>query len=390
MPSLAQPFQLLRVRPLLLDCLITAASATLLALGAAPRGGSFGDPVEPGVVALAVLIALPLVVRRRHPIAVLLASVSVMTVYTALGYRATLGEPAAFIAAYTVWARYPPAKAVAPTIVWVVLFELGLILGEVPSFVVDTTRLIAQCLGTIIVGRLGYVRADRMVERAVRAEREIRLEAEQAVVEERIRIAHELHDVVSHHISVISVQANLARYVFESSPDTARTALDTIAGTTTEALDELRRLLGVLRPPRRQPHEYRPQPGLADLPALVTRVREAGLTVETRTIGEPRRLPPGQQLCTYRIAQEALTNVLKHAEKACAELVLEYGEEALVLRVGNSASEETPPPNPAGQGLIGMRERARMYGGSIEMGPAGSGGFAIELTLPYLPQERAR
>ncbi|MGK4592660.1 sensor histidine kinase [Amycolatopsis sp. w19] len=335
MPSL---FSLLRARPLLTDCLITAAAATLLALGAAPRGGSFGDPAGAGVV-LAVLIALPLIVRRRHPIAVLFASVSLMTVYTALGYQATLGEPSAFIAAYTVWARYPPA---------------------------------------------------RTVERAVRAEREIRLEAEQAVVEERIRIAHELHDVVSHHISLIAVQANLARYVFESSPGTARTALDTITGTTTEALDELRRLLGVLRPPQRETHEYRPQPGLADLPALVTRVREAGLTVKTRTIGEPRRLPPGQQLCTYRIAQEALTNVLKHANEAIVELALEYGEDALVLSVRNSASEGTPPPNPAGHGLIGMRERARMYGGSIEMGPAGSGGFAIELTLPYLPQERAR
>ncbi|MEV7551432.1 histidine kinase [Amycolatopsis sp. NPDC089917] len=390
MPSLAQPFQLLRARPALIDFLITAASATLLALGAAPRGGAFGDPVEAGAVALAVLVALPLLMRRRYPIAVLLTSVSIMTVYTALGYRATLGEPSAFIAAYTVWARYPPAKALAPTIAWVVLFEVGLVLGEVPSFVADTTRLVAQCLGTIIVGRLGFLRADRLVERAVRAEREIRLEAEQAVVEERIRIAHELHDVVSHHISVIAVQANLARYVFESSPGTARTALDTITGTTTEALDELRRLLGVLRPPHREPHAYRPQPGLADLPALVTRVREAGLTVKTRTVGEPRRLAPGQQLCTYRIAQEALTNVLKHAEKACAELVLEYGEEALVLSVRNSASEDTPPPNPAGQGLIGMRERARMYGGSLEMGPAGSGGFAIVLTLPYLPQERAR
>ncbi|MEV6906438.1 sensor histidine kinase [Amycolatopsis sp. NPDC051071] len=390
MPSLAQPIQLLRARPLLVDCLIAAAVAAFLALGVAPRGGSFGDPVPAGGVFLAVLIALPLVVRRRHPIAVLLASVSLMTVFTALGYRATLGEPAAFIAAYTVWARYPPAKAVAPTVVWVVLFELGLVLGHTPSLVVETTRLLAQCAGTIIVGRLGYLRADRMVERAVRAEREIRLEAEQAVAEERLRIAHELHDVVSHHISVISVQANLARYVFESSPDTARAALDTITGTTTEALDELRRLLGVLRPPHREPHEYCPQPGLTDLPALVARVREAGLTVKTENVGEPRRLPPGQQLCTYRIAQEALTNVLKHAGKACAELSLEYGEEALVLRVRNSASPETPPPNPAGQGLIGMRERARMYGGSITMGPAGSGGFSIELTLPYLPQERTR
>lgn len=390
MPSLAKPIQALRARPLLVDCLIAAASAILLGLGAAPHGGAFGDPAPVGVVLLAVLIAVPLVVRRRYPIAVLLTSVVIMTVYTSLGYRATLGEPAAFIAAYTVWARYPPAKAVAPTVAWVVLFELGLVLGDVPSFVVDTTRLLAQCAGTIIVGRLGYLRADRMVERAVRAEREIRLEAEQAVAEERIRIAHELHDVVSHHISVISVQANLARYVFESSPDTARAALDTITGTTTEALDELRRLLGVLRPPRYELREYRPQPGLADLPALVARVREAGLTVKTRTTGEPRRLPPGQQLCTYRIAQEALTNVLKHAGETCAELTLEYGADELVLCVRNSASEGTPPPNPAGHGLIGMRERARMYGGFIKMGPVGSGGFAIELTLPYLQQERAR
>lgn len=390
MPPINQALRALRSRPLVVDILLATVSAILLGFGAAPQGGSFGDPVAVEGVVLAVLIAVPLVLRRRYPITVLLICVVIMTVYTALGYRATLGEPASFIAAYTVWARHPPSKALPPTILWVLLFVLGLLLGQVPSFAVETARMLAQCAATIFVGRLGYVREGRLVERAERAERETRLEAEQAVAEERIRIAHELHDVVSHHLSVISVQANLARYVFDSSPDTARTALDTITGTTTEALDELRRLLRVLHPPHREPGEYRPQPGLADLPALVARVREAGLVVDTRTVGEPRQLPSGQQLCAYRIAQEALTNVLKHAGSATALLTLEYGSDNLVLRISDSGSGRAVTANPAGHGLVGMRERARMYGGVIEMGPAESGGFTIELTLPYLPQERAR
>ncbi len=389
MPSFDKALRALRARPFLVDCLLATVSAILLGFGAAPRGGMFGDPVATEGIILAVLIAVPLVVRRRYPIAVLLICVAVMTVYTALGYRATLGEPASFIAAYTVWARHPPAKALPSTIVWVLLFVLGLYLGQAPSFAVETMRMLAQCAATIFVGRLSYVRAGRLVERVERAEREIQLEAEQAVAEERIRIAHELHDVVSHHLSVISVQANLARYVFESSPETARTALDTITGTTTEALDELRRLLSVLRPPRYEPGEYRPQPGLADLPALIARVRETGLEVEMRTSGEPRRLPSGLQLCAYRVAQEALTNVIKHADSATALLIVEYDTDDLVLRISDSGSGPAPE-NPSGQGLMGMRERARMYGGSIEIGAARSGGFAIELTLPYLQQESAR
>ena len=204
--------------------------------------------------------------------------------------------------------------------------------------------------------------------------------------------------MVSHHLSVISVQASLARYVFYSDPDTARQALHTIGGTTTESLDELRRLLRVLRPPHVDPDlasepttgepglgAFHPQPGLADLPALVSRVRAAGVRAELTITGQVRPLPSGQELCAYRIAQEALTNVIKHAGPVSATLELDYRQWELTLRVTDIGRNVAGAPNPSGHGLVGMRERANMYGGMIEVGPRPEGGFGIELRLPYPP-----
>jgi signal transduction histidine kinase len=371
---------------MLLDSTLALAVAVLMVAGAAVRGGDLGDRPGAAGLTLAAAGAVPLLVRRRYPIGSLLAIVALTGVFYLYGFRTTLGAPALLIAAYTVWARYPVRQAWPPTVIAVLGYETAMIAGRASHPLPDTVLALLQGSATVLIGHSVYIRANRLretAERAERAEREIELEAQQAVVEERIRIARELHDVVSHHLSVISVQANLARYVFESAPDTARGALDTITGTTTEALDELRRLLSVLRPPRHEPGEYLPQPGLADLPALVGRLSEAGLTAHLRVTGTPRALPPGQQLCAYRVAQEALTNVIKHAGDASAELTLDYGDDGLRLLVVDSGGGAPPRANHAGHGLVGMRERARMYGGVIEIGPREPAGFGVELTLPY-------
>ncbi|MCR6487314.1 sensor histidine kinase [Amycolatopsis sp. OK19-0408] len=360
---------LLRARPLLTDVLLTVVVAVYQLAGATDLGGRFGEHARPLGLVLAVVSALPLVPRRRFPIPALVACVVLMGLFYGLGFRSQLGQLSVVVAAYTVWAHCRFRDALLVSVLGLAAYEASMLFGSPVSPVGDSLLALLLATGIAAIGRTAYVRGHRLRD------------ARQTLAEERIRIAHELHDVVSHHLSVISVQANLARYVFDSSPDTARTALDTITGTTTEALDELRRLLSVLRPASRPPGDYRPQPGLADLDALAARVREAGVPVDVRVLGAPRMLPPGQQLCAFRVAQEALTNVLKHAGGA-ASLVLDYRASELVLSVVDQGGR-VAAPNPAGHGLVGMRERARMYGGVIEIGPREPAGFAVVLTLPY-------
>jgi signal transduction histidine kinase len=355
------------------DAVLAVLVAAYQLAGATELGDPFGAHARPLGLVLAAVSALPLAARRRFPITTLVACVALMGLFYALGFRSQLGQLAVIVAAYTVWAHCRFRDALAVTVFGLLAYETSMLFGSPVSPVGDTLLSLLLAVGVAAIGRTAYVRSHRL--------RDAEHDTELAVAEERVRIAHELHDVVSHHLSVISVQANLARYVFESAPDTARTALDTITGTTTEALDELRRLLSVLRPPQHPLEEYRPQPGLADLETLAARIREAGIAVDVHITGEARTLPPGQQLCAFRVAQEALTNVLKHGG-APAELVLDYRVDDLVLRVTDSGGAPAPP-NPGGHGLIGMRERARMYGGVIEIGPRDPAGFAVVLTLPY-------
>jgi signal transduction histidine kinase len=202
-----------------------------------------------------------------------------------------------------------------------------------------------------------------------------------AVMEERARIARELHDVVAHHMSVISVQAGLAGYVFTSDPSTARSSLENIASTNREALGELRRLLAVLRPVQHD-ETFNPAPGLDELPELTERVG-----ADLQITGTARSLPPGLELCAYRVIQEALTNALKHAREAHAQVTVDYGPTALVVRVVNDGPVVHRKVEASGHGLIGMRERARLYHGTLHAGYRLAGGFEVELTLP-IPEQR--
>jgi signal transduction histidine kinase len=216
--------------------------------------------------------------------------------------------------------------------------------------------------------------------RALTAEREREEKARAAVAEERVRIARELHDVVAHAISVIVVQARGGRRSLATEPEEAREAFDSIEATGREALAEMRRLLGMLRK-NDEELALAPQPSLHYLDALVAQVGESGLPVELSVEGEPKALPPGVDLSAYRIVQEALTNVLRHAGPATARVVVRYGAEDLEVEVTDTGRRPTAEDG-AGHGLVGMRERVTLFGGELEAGRRRGGGFAVRARLP--------
>jgi signal transduction histidine kinase len=217
-------------------------------------------------------------------------------------------------------------------------------------------------------------RADRLlVERDERAR--------EAVAEERARIARELHDIVSHAVSVIAVQSGSLRRRLRHERPAEAEELRGIEETARQALGDMRRMLGLLRTDEDAP-ALAPQPGLAQVDRLVEQVRETGLDVEVAVEGEPRALPPGVDLAAYRIVQEALTNVLKHADGAYACVALRFGERELALEITDDGRGPDPASNGGGHGLVGMRERAALYGGSLEAQPAPGGGFQVRARLP--------
>jgi signal transduction histidine kinase len=191
-----------------------------------------------------------------------------------------------------------------------------------------------------------------------------------------------MHDVVAHSLSVMVVQAEAAEAMLDADPERARRPLAAVQETGRSALGELRRMLGVLREMAEEGPALAPQPGLDGLDALVGQVRAAGLPVTVRIKGEPRPLPPGIDLSAYRIVQEGLTNALKHAGPARAEVLVAYDDDELELRVSDDGRGYDPDADGAGHGLVGMRERVALYGGSLDAGPLPEGGFALSARLP--------
>lgn len=222
--------------------------------------------------------------------------------------------------------------------------------------------------------------------------------AQEAIVEERAQIARELHDVIAHSVSVMVVQAGAAEGMITRDPARAGQAARSVQDTGRQALAELRRMLGVLRPQGDADPERAPQPGLGDLAALVEGLGDAGLRVDLTRSGQPRPLGPGMELAAFRIVQEALTNVLKHAAAAPASVTVTYLSDAVRLDISNvgtgSAAARAAAVTASGQealtgtghGLAGMRERALVYGGSLTAGPGPQGGFAVRAWLPARPE----
>jgi len=216
--------------------------------------------------------------------------------------------------------------------------------------------------------------------RAQIAERERDVAAREAVVEERARIARELHDVIAHHVSMIVLQAGAERRMLGDANASTREVLETVEQSGRSALTETRRLLGMLRGDANDP--LTPQPGLDDVPMLVGQLRDAGLPVELSIDGERRELPVGIELSAYRIVQEALTNALKHAGDARATVHVRYGSDSLELEIVDDGQGGSKRTSGGGHGLVGMRERVALYGGRFDASRRPSGGFAIRVVLP--------
>jgi signal transduction histidine kinase len=226
------------------------------------------------------------------------------------------------------------------------------------------------------------LRAETLAARAELLEREHEVRANQAVAEERARIARELHDLVAHNVSVMVVQAGAERHALPAGQDSTREALTSIEQAGRQALAEARRLLGMLR--RNGEHEgLEPQPSVDQIDVLVEQIQRAGLPVKLVIEGEPAPLPAGVDLCAYRIVQEGLTNALKHAGPAHAEVLLRYEPRGLDIEVVDDGQGlASANGDGSGHGLIGMRERVALYGGSLETGPRDGGGFEIRAHLP--------
>lgn len=373
--------------PRIADAVLAVFVTYLALLGMSP--GDVLDSGDPGPVAhtAAVLGGAPLALRRRYPVLVLAVVAAALCVFYSTGCKTSLGLLGPLVAIYTVGVHHPLTRSAPLTAAGVLVISSGAVAG-LAHFRWSTDLFAGLLFGStqaVIALALGQaIRIRGRQAEQLRHERD--LEAERAVTEERMRIAHELHDVVAHHLSVVAVQASLARYVLDSDLETAREALGTISATTSSSLDELGRLLRVLRPSLEEPPgggtRFLPQPGLDELPVLLERVRSSGVPVELRVEGEPRALSPGAELCAYRVVQEALTNVLKHAPTATAEVHVHHHPDAVTVRIRDHGA---PPPKnrkPSGHGLIGMCERAKMYGGSVETGRRPEGGFQVVLRIP--------
>ena len=217
-------------------------------------------------------------------------------------------------------------------------------------------------------------------ERLERAERERVERAQLAVADERSRIARELHDVVGHSVSVMTVQASAARRLLKPHQEKEREALLVVEQTGREALAEMRRMVGVLRRPEEAP-ALAPQPSLEHLDRLITHTRELGLPVELRVEGTPEPLPASVDLTAYRLVQEGLTNAIKHARAGHAEVVVRYGDGHVELTVTDDGSGDGGGDS-GGHGLVGMRERVSIYGGQLEAGPLAAGGYRLHARIP--------
>jgi signal transduction histidine kinase len=332
--------------------------------------------------AVGLAFTLSLAWRRRAPLPVLSVAIatSIVANVVAVLDAATTPAIATVLAVYSAGAHTNGLRA------WMGgLGAAALIAANVAEqFSLGDLLFIALIVGSgWLVGRAMRHRRERerVLERlTVDLEHEREEKARAAVAEERVRIARELHDVVAHAISVIVLQARGGRRSLATDPGETREALDMIEATGSQALAEMRRLLGMLR---RDDEEIAlaPQPSLRYLDNLAEQVREAGLPVDVSIEGKPNELSPGVDLSAYRIVQEALTNALKHAGPATARVVVRYRENDLELEIADTGLG-AGASNEGGHGLAGMRERVSLYGGKIEAGPRHGGGFAVKARLP--------
>jgi signal transduction histidine kinase len=370
-----------------LDFLIVAAAiagSVEAALAPSMDDGPTG-PLWVDVPALLTL-PLPLLARHRFPFAAPLAVV-------ALGGAISFADEGlipfsffAFLAVLTACFFFGMLRERAQAVAGIA-FTIGmvvLVVSNDPTGGIDDVVGVCAVVSAVWIAGFALGPKLRQVaeaeERAARAERGREERARAAVADERARIARELHDVVGHSVSVMTVQASAVRRLLRPEQEREREALLIVEQTGREALAEMRRMVGVLRRPEEAP-ALAPQPSLEYLDKLIEQVEEAGLRVELRVEGEPIELPTGVDLTAYRLVQEGLTNALKHARAGKAEVLVRYGDAEVEVVVSDNGRGKGDDDG-GGHGLLGMRERVAVYGGELEAGPRPEGGYALRVRLP--------
>jgi len=376
-----------RHRAPIADALLAAAvTAMVLVDLSSPTDATGVRPTDALAVLLSLLQTLPLAFRRRAPLLSFILIIVGVCSYYSLGYEVTDGTLATFVGVYTVAAYEDRRKS---------LLGLGLLVFGMTWYWLaraepfdPTTPVWIAILGLLSWGLGEYVRARRAYTAQVEAlaerlDRARALEARQAAWQERARLARELHDVIGHTVNVMVIQAGAGRRTLASDRGLAERAFQTIESTGREALEELDRLLGILRTETDEP-ELPPQPGLEQLHALAGRFEDAGLPVEITIEGDEVPLPRSLDQSAYRIIQEALTNALRHAGNTIAHVAVRYRTDRLELEVANDSHGNRRLPDHAGggRGLIGIRERVALFGGELEAGPRAGGGFVVRCRLP--------
>ncbi|MEU6168355.1 sensor histidine kinase [Streptomyces tanashiensis] len=331
-----------------------------------PRGPEL-EPATWPAYGLTTLTVVPLVWRRRAPMAVLLAILATSALYK-LAVEGP-GQPLPYtglVSVYTI-------AVLAPS--WQRIVTAGLMVVAVPASVWLNTQSVRELTFSLFVFGAAYA-FGRLTEARQRAQT---VEAERAAARERARIAREMHDVLSHAVSLMIVQAEAGPLAVRAAPERAEAAFEAISAAGRDAMTQLRGMLGVLREGEEAPRA--PQPGIGDLPALLEGVRAGGLTVGYATEGGVRALPAAAGASVYRIVQEALTNVVKHARARAVDVRLVHADG--VLRVTVTDDGRGPQGGPGGHGLVGIRERAGAHGGTAETGPGPDGrGFEVRVLLP--------
>ncbi|MFE9437842.1 sensor histidine kinase [Streptomyces sp. NPDC006602] len=394
MSTLERARRHLKAHPMALDA---ALAAGVLACMVA---GSFVDPHEkhdvswgfrtpaPLSLVLMTLGAAALVFRRRAPMTVLALTGTVSLV------EAVTGDPRAPVAMSAVIALYTVASTTDRPTTWrvglltmTVLTGASMLAGPLPWYAQENLAIFAwtgigATAGDAVRSRRAFVHAIR--ERAERAERTREEEARRRVAEERLRIARDLHDVVAHHIALVNVQAGVAAHVMDKRPDQAKEALAHVREASRSALNELRATVGLLRQSGDPEAPTEPAPGLDRLDELVGTFRSAGLRIEVARADNGTTLPAAVGLAAYRVIQEALTNVQKHAgTEAKAEVsVVRVGPNVEITVLDNGAGEDHDPETVGGHGLLGMRERVNALRGTLTTGPRYGGGFRVHAILP--------
>jgi signal transduction histidine kinase len=377
---------------------VLVAAIVLVGTRAAAQVQPTARPLDLLGNALLIACALVLVLRERRPSPVLIASTGLVLVYLALGYPfgpLFLAPLVALCAAVLAGHRRVPYTTTALAVLALAAVHMVRNPGALP--LAGTAAWVAALVAVIAACEGWRARRER-IQQAAAAREESTLRRRS---DERLRIAQELHDVLGHHVSLINVQAGVALYLMDEDPEQARTALTAIKQSSRDLLREMRATLGVLRGVDVAPPHH-PVPGLADLDALVSDVRAAGLAVRVEVEGAPIDLPPAVDRAAYRIVQEALTNTRRHAGPATASVRLRYAGDELSVQVDDDGGGSRPGrvgPHGAvdvedtvcsgGSGVAGMRERAQALGGASRIGPRPDGGFRVEVRLP-LPGYRGR